>query len=532
MQAERVDVVVIGAGAAGAALTWRLSSRGVRVVCLEQGDWHRPSEFVSARTTCEVELRRGRSSLFPAVRNRPEDYPIVTAGAGPTDMVMWNGVGGSTVHWEGHFPRFHPSDFRAHRLDGVADDWPISYRDLEAFYDLNDRNVGVSGVTGDPANPRRSERQTPPLPIDGSGAAIVRGFEKLGWHWWPSDNAILSRDYDGRSACDNRGRCNFGCALRAKASADITYWPKALRAGAVLRTRARVKEITVDDSGRVRSVLYFDAKGALHEQRARVVVVCCNGIGTPRILLASKSRTYPDGLANSTGNVGRHLMNHPSRLVEGVFEDTFEPTSHGSNPLFSQHFYETDRSRGFVRGYSLVVYRPFGPLSVAWGDSEPVPWGANHHQEMRRRFRHIVAIAVMSEDLPEADNRVELDNAVKDTNGIPAPRVTYRASDNTKAMLQHGATAARQALEAAGARTIMDTGRIMNFAHYMGTARMGADPRRSVVDRSHRAHDVPNLFIVDGSSFTTSAAVNPTSTIGALALRAADGLWDRRQEWR
>ena len=353
MRADRADVVVIGAGAAGAALTWRLASRGIAVVCLEQGDWLRPSQFASEQTNYEVQLRRGNLGLFPAVRRRPEDYPIVTAGAGPTDMVMWNGVGGSTVHWEGHFPRLHPSDFRVHRLDGVADDWPIAYADLEPFYDLNDRNVGVSGVTGDPANPRRSPRATPPLPLGPSGAAVVRGFEKLGWHWWPSDNAILSRDHDGRPGCDNRGRCNFGCALRAKASADITYWPKALRAGARLLTRARVKEITVATDGRVRGVSYFDAKGAVHEQLAKVVVVCCNGIGTPRMLLASKSRVYPDGLANGAGMVGRHFMNHPSRYVEGIFDEPFDAATYGSNPLFSQHFYETDSARGFVRARYL-----------------------------------------------------------------------------------------------------------------------------------------------------------------------------------
>ena len=175
---------------------------------------------------------------------------------------------------------------------------------------------------------------------------------------------------------------------------------KALRAGARLLTRARVKEITVATDGHVRGVSYFDAKGAVHEQLAKVVVVCCNGIGTPRILLASKSRLYPDGLANSAGMVGRHFMNHPSRYVEGIFDEPFDAATYGSNPLFSQHFYETDRARGFVRGYSLVVYRPGGPASVAWGDSEPVPWGKGHHEEMRRRFAHSVGIAVMAEDLP------------------------------------------------------------------------------------------------------------------------------------
>ena len=225
-------------------------------------------------------------------------------------------------------------------------------------------------------------------------------------------------------------------------------------------------------------------------------------------------------------------MNHPGRYVEGVFDEPFETETFTGNPFFSQQFYETDRGRGFVRGYSMMVYRPYGPLSVAWGDSEPVPWGAAHHATMRKRFGHSAGIAVMAEDLPEDLNRVELDPAARDSNGIPAPRVIYRASDNTVRMLAHGAGAARQVLEAAGAAQIFDSGRVQNFAHYMGTARMGRDPKTSVVNLWNQAHDVPNLFIVDGSSFTTSGAVNPTSTIGALALRAADGIWSRRSDWR
>lgn len=311
----------------------------------------------------------------------------------------------------------------------------------------------------------------------------------------------------------------------------MTYWPRALAAGAVLRTWARVKEITVGGDGRVDGVVYFDRKGVLQKERAKVVVVCCNGIGTPRLLLASRSRLFPDGLANGAGTVGKSLMNHPSRYVEGIFAEPFETETFTGNPFFSQQFYETDKGRGFVRGYSLMIYRPYGPTSVAWGDSAPVPWGASHHREMRRRFGHSAGIAVMAEDLPEDVNRVELDPTVKDGNGIPAPRVTYRLSENTRKMLAHGAAAARQVLEAAGAVEVMDSGRIGNFAHYMGTARMGNDPRTSVVNAWNQAHEVPNLFVVDGSSFATSAAVNPTSTIGALALRAADGIWERRREF-
>jgi choline dehydrogenase-like flavoprotein len=531
MPLERADVLVIGSGAAGAAVAWRLAARGASVVCLEQGDWLRPDDFASEHHEFEASLRRGRHALFPNDRRRPEDYPVTTAGDGPAYMLMWNGVGGSTVHWEGHFPRFHPSDFAVRRLDDVADDWPISYADLEPFYDANDAMIGVSGLAGDPANPPRSPRSTPPLALGRSGEAVVRGFEKLGWHWWPSDNAVISRDYDGRTGCDLRGRCNFGCPLKAKASADVVYWPKALKSGARLTVRARVKEIVVDRDGRVTGALYLDRRGALQMQPARVVVVCCNGIGTPRLLLASKSRRFPDGLANANGQVGRRLMNHPSRYVEGIFDEPFETETFTGNPLFSQQFYETDRGRPFVRGYSMMIYRPFGPASVAWGDSEPVPWGAGHHDEMARRFGHSVGIAIMAEDLPEDINRVELDPDARDASGIPAPRVTYRASDNTRRMLAHGAEAARRVLDAAGARRVLDSGRVMNFAHYMGTARMGRDPKSSVVDAWNQAHGVTNLFIVDGSSFTTSAAVNPTSTIGALALRAAEGIWTRRKEW-
>ena len=208
-----------------------------------------------------------------------------------------------------------------------------------------------------------------------------------------------------------------------------------------------MKEITVGDDGRATGVLYFDRRGNLQQQLARVVVVCCNGIGTPRLLLASKSKRFPDGLANSTGNVGMHFMNHPSRFVEGIFDEPFETESFTGNPFFSQQFYETDRGRGFVRGYSLMVYRPYGPTSVAWGDSEPVPWGSGHHDEMARRFGHSVGIAVMAEDLPEDVNRVELDPDAKDSNEHP------RATGDLPSRREHGeAPHPRRHIGRAGAR--------------------------------------------------------------------------------
>ncbi len=532
-EGERADVVVIGSGAAGAALSWRLATHGARVVCLEQGDWVKREEFPSTRPRVEVEFLRGRFNLTPNVRRRPEDYPVVTDSTG-VNIMMFNGVGGSTVHWEGHFMRFHPADFRLRSLDGVADDWPVRYEDLEAYYDLNDRMIGVSGIAGDPANPPRAERPMPPLPLGRRGEAITRGFEKLGWHWWPSDNAVASRDYDGRQGCDFRGFCNFGCIRRAKASTDITYWPKATAAGAVLKTWARVSAVTVDDQGRARGALYYGRQDGLHEQLGRVVVVCCNGVGTPRLLLNSKSKLFPDGLANSSGLVGKNLMLHPGLNVEGIFEDRVDGhVGPAGNPLFSQQFYETDVRRGFVRGYTMVVYGPAGPLGQALGGwvGKPIAWGAGHHQQMRRHFGHALSVVIQAEDLPEEHNAVELDGGAEDSSGLPAARVSYRFGENSLRMVQHGAAMARQVLEAAGAIEVRAAESPGHFAHLMGTARMGSDPKTSVVNAWHQAHDVENLFIVDGSSFTTCAGVNPTSTIGALALRCADGIWDRRREW-
>jgi choline dehydrogenase-like flavoprotein len=527
MAQDRFDVLVVGAGAAGAAVVWRLTELGARVACLEQGDWVAAGSFPSLLPTYESSLMRGPFHLDPNVRQRPEDYPVTTAGANPPAILMFNAVGGTTIHWQAHFPRFHPSDFRVRSLDGVADDWPLKYEDLEPYYDVNDRMMGVSGLAGDPANPPRSPRQTAPLPLGKLGETLARGFEKLGWHWWVSDQAIISEDYDGRARCHLHGKCMFGCPIGAKASTDLTYWPKALAKGAVLKTRTRVAEVVVDTRGRASGVRYFDSNGRRNEDFARVVVICCNGVGTPRLLLNSTSGRFPRGLGNSSGLVGTHFMTHPGRFVQGVFAEPLDGhLGPMGNPLYSQEFYETDRQRSFVRGYTLVGERTFGPLSHAL----EVPWGVDHHRIMRSRFPHCAGVTAVADDLPEAGNRVDLDPTKTDSNGLPAARVTYSLSENSKRMLEHGAARAAEVLTAAGAVEIIDAGN-SNMAHLMGTARMGNDPERSVVNAWNQVHDIPNLFVVDGSSFVTGAGVNPTSTIGALALRAADGIWRRRREW-
>jgi len=291
--------------------------------------------------------------------------------------------------------------------------------------------------------------------------------------------------------------------------------------------------VTLDAQGRARGALYYDRQGNLQEQLASVVVVSCNGVGTPRLLLNSKSKLFPQGLANSSGMVGRNFMAHVWWQLEGTFEQRMDGEDGPPIPALSQQFYETDLGRGFVRGYTFQIVRPQGPLSQAWGGSvrNPVPWGAEHHRSMQKQYPHRVRVGVLGEDLPDENNRVELDPETKDSSGIPAARVSYTYGENSLKLLAHGARMGRQVLEAAGAIEVIDDGPSRTASHLLGTARMGSDPKRSVVNAWHQAHDVKNLFIVDGSSFVTSGAANPTSTIGALALRAADGIWERRREW-
>ena len=534
MANEPVDILIVGAGASGAAVAWRLSEAGFRIVCLEQGGWQKPDEYSTAFP--DWEFRAATSFSFnPNVRALPEDYPVNDAESDITPL-MFNAVGGSTIHWTAHAPRFHPSDFRVRSLDGEADDWPISYADLEPYYDLNDAWMGCSGIAGDPANPPRAKRPMPPLPLGPDGERLARAFDRLGWHWWPSDSYINSIPYRGRGACNNCGPNGLGCTQRAKASTDITYWPAAIANGVELRTGARVFEIATGPDGRATGAHYFAADGTKQFQPARLVILAANGIGTARLMLLSKGARHPAGLANSSGLVGRNLMFHPCAMISGFFDDGLAPTWQGAlaNILLSQEFYETDRSRGFVRGYTFQMARSTGPAVTAMGlNLPPVGWGAAHHAEFARRFGNSTMIAALGEDLPEPHNRVELDPDLTDSHGIPAPKIFYKLSENSARQMAHAVETAGTVLREAGAHTVQTTPLLRAAGwHLMGTARMGDDPARSVVDRNGRAHDVDNLYIVDASIFVTGGALNPTPTLQAIALRIADHIRDAHASLR
>jgi choline dehydrogenase-like flavoprotein len=520
---DPVDVLIIGAGASGAAVAWSLADTRMRIVCFEQGDWTNSAEYPSTRSDWESQIM-GPANIDPNVRGLPTDYPINNDDS-PINVVNFNGVGGGTILYAAHFPRLHPSDFKVRSLDGVADDWPIDYDRLDPYFTQNDRMMGVSGLAGDPMYPPK-QPPLPPIPLGLVGETMAGGFNKLGWHWWPSDSAIITQPYEGRDQCLNLGPCISGCSQGAKSSVDITYWPEAIRRGVELRTRHRVREITLNEAGMADGVVYYDPDGVERHQKAEVVIMACNGVGTPRILLNSVSGRFPDGLANSSGLVGRNLMFHPVGFVRGTFEERLDSHMGPSGCcILSKEFYETDLSRGFVRGYNMQITRGSGPLTTALQGhmSGSIPWGAGHHEAFARQFDHVASIGILCEDLPEEHNRVTLDPELTDSDGIPAPKISYQLSDNSRRMLNHGIDRAREVMEAAGAVEVISSDLVQASGwHLLGTARMGDDPETSVVNAWGRSHDVKNLFIVDGSIFVTAGGLNPTSTIQALALYVAD----------
>ncbi len=526
-QEERVDVVIVGSGASGAAAAWNLADTRMQILCLEQGEWTKPSEYPS--TTRDWEARHfGEFSASPNRRGRVTDYPINETDS-PIAIANFNGVGGGTILYNAHFPRFHPSDFRVRTLDGVADDWPIDYETLEPYYDENDRMMGVSGLTGDPAYPPKTAIMRP-VPLGRAGQTLGKGFNELGWHWWPSDAAVATEPYDGRAQCINLSACTSGCAQGAKGSTDVTYWPHAIRAGVKLQTRARVSEVTVDKNDMATGVIYFDKDGIERFQPAEVVILACNGVGTPRLLLNSKSNRFPHGLANRSGLVGKNLMFHPYASIQGIFDEPLDGARGPGVCIWSQEFYETDLSRGFVRGFTYEINRGRGPVGTAYTGvfSGRIPWGKEHHSHYRRMVDRITGMVAICEDLPEETNTVTIDEGLLDPDGIPCPKLNYTLSENSRNMLNFSIERATEVLKAAGAHDVISDAPIAGGGwHLMGTARMGTNPERSVVNEWGRSHDVRNLFIVDGSLFVTSAGVNPTRTIGALALYVTDSMKQR-----
>jgi len=531
--ADTVDFIVIGSGAAGGVMAKELAVAGFQVVVLEQGPYLRERDF----SHDEIRFRQGH--LINDWSKQPNTFRSAPTGKAVKQPAVFYGqqVGGGTVHFTGNFWRFHEVDFEERTRWGPVpgaslEDWPIRYADLEPYYAKAERELGVSGLAGsspfDP--PRSAPYPLPPLPLKRCGEIFERAARKLGLHPFPAPMAILSRSYQGRPACTQCAFCKgFGCEVRAKSSTLATVIPVAESTGRCeIRAGCRVRKIETGADGRVTGATYFDPRGKEVRQRARAVVVCANGAETPRLLLLSKSAQFPHGLANSSGLVGRFFMVDTGVTVKALFERPLNDHKGVHVSRVVHDYYDSDPRRGFYGGGGIDArfdWYPIGFALSALPDDTP-RWGEGFKAALAEFFPRSMSLLAHSTCLAVESNAIDLDPDLKDAWGLPALRMTYRNHPDDLKVLRFLQQRAVEILEAAGAKKVWhDEVRDFTFTgHLMGTCRMGNDPRKSVVDRHHRAHDVPNLFIVDGSSFVTSGRQQPTCTIHALAYRAADGI--------
>jgi choline dehydrogenase-like flavoprotein len=510
---EEVDFCIIGTGAGGGVLAQRLARYGFSVVALEAGDWHDSEDDM-------VSDEAGSANLY-------WNDLRVTGGSNPLELGANNsgkGVGGSTVHYAAFTPRLHPSDFQVKTLDGVAADWPMTYEDLEPYYEEMEREYPVSGPARYPWGKPHGYPYAP-LEAGTAGQMLIKGCVKLGIPVVAGGPvAIPAGSFGKRPHCIMRGFCLLGCKVGAKSSIHVSHIPNAIDDGAEIRTRSMAYEIVTNDEGRATGVRYYrtleDGRVVEAEQRAKAVFVAGYAIETPRLLLNSKSSRFPDGLANSSGLVGKFLMAQAGPVVWGKFDEMIRQYKAPPACACTEEFYETGSRNDFVRGYALQTV---APLPIAMSHllvDEDGKFGAALVEAMQE-YNHHAAIGVLGEILSDARNYVSLHPTLKDQFGLSVPYVHFNLFENDQRMMRAGIEQARQVLAAAGAT---ETHFVTRYAHLVGTCRMGFNPGDSVVDRWLRSWDVPNLFVCDGSVLPTQGSANPALTISALAARTADWL--------
>ena len=531
---EPVDFLVVGAGAAGGVVAKELAIAGFRVVVLEQGPYLREKDY----SHDEIKY-----TFQPGLTNDPKLQPITyrkseTDQARPMKAIEYGRqVGGGSVHFTANYWRFHESDFHERSLCGEVSgadlrDWPITYADLEPYYTKAEYELGISGLAG--ANPFEAPRSKPyplpPMPVKSSGILFERATRSLGLHPFPAPVAILSQPYQGRAPCVNCGFCeSFGCEMGAKSSTLVSVVPLAEKTGRCeIRPHCYVRKIVTNDAGRATGAIYFDRNRGEIFQLARAVFVCANGVETPKLLLVSKSKRFPEGLANSSGVVGKYLMWDNGVAAQGLFEHPLNEYKGIQVTRLIHDYYATNPKRGFYGGGGIDARFDYYPAGFALHGLPPEApkWGSEFKQMFETYFNRTMTLLSHTTSLAQEKNTVSLDPDLKDAWGLPAVRITSHYHPDDVVTMQWLLAKQIEILEAAGALKtwsqpfdIVDN---MPSRHLMGTCRMGNDPGSSVVNPFSRAHDVPNLFLVDGSNFVTSARQQPTATIQALAYRAAD----------
>ena len=504
-EAEAVDFVVVGTGAGGGPLICGLAEQGFSVVGMDAGPYFRPLEEFASDESEQTKLYWTDERL--------------SDGANPLKMggnSCGKAVGGSTVHFAMVSLRFRPEWFKSRSVMGYGADWPLDWREMWDYYAKAERALAISGPVTYPWGPKRPRYPYRAHQINGAAALLAKGAEAMGINWTETPLATVSAPRGDSPPCVYRGFCRVGCSTNAKQSQLVTFIPRALQAGAEIRDLAMVGRIETGPDGLAVGVHYM-REGKWRFQKARNVVVAGYAIETPRLLLASANDRYPDGLANGSGLVGKNLMTQSNQAVWGYMDDEVRSSKAPPSTTITEHWNYDDR-KDPVGGYCWMAQ---GPLPQEWASvltGSRKLWGEALPREMER-YNHQVGLKMVGEMLPNEANRVSLADET-DQYGLRIPRVTYSFGDNDKALIQHALGQMQTSLELVGAKEIWRQEDDTN--HLAGTAKMGFDAGSSVVNADGRSWDIPNLWVCDGSVFPTTGGVNPSLTITALAMRAAD----------
>ncbi len=507
---EEVDVVIVGAGAAGGVLAKELSEAGMSVVILDAGPFRDPQkDFASDELS---------------MQNLGWQDTRIVDGNNPLNMGHNNsgrGIGGGTVHFTGVFLRFHDADFKMKTMEGLGYDWPIDYNELEPYYAKTEKDIAVSGPKHFPWGNFHGPYPYPEREMLSPNAYMFQnGCDKLGIRSVVAPLAILSAPFEGRPPCINRGFCNQGCMPDAKFSTLIVHIPKALKAGAEVLADCMVTQVNMGKDGKATGVTFMH-EGKSYEQKARLVILSAFVVETPRLLFNSTTPEFPDGLANRSGWVGKAIMPHSSYDVYGKFD--YEVRLYKGTPVLAttQEFYRTNPLNNFVRGYTLHAHgaRPVAFAKAISQSQNGLLWGRKLRETVLD-YNYYGRVTMVGEVLPDENNRVTLSSETDDY-GLPRAKVTFSYGDNDHKLIDHAIGSMNSIIKAAGGTPefiVPDT------AHLMGGCRMGNDRQTSVVNSYGQSHDIANLFICDASIFVTSGGGNPTNTVMSLALRTADYL--------
>lgn len=533
-QAKVHDVIVIGSGASGGMAAWNLTKQGVNVLMLDAGERFNREEFWTHVLPFEEGERRARGEKPPAFYLNTKEQPYLTPKDKPFNLIRVWGLGGKTNVWGRVSLRYSDLDFKGAEKDGWEIPWPISYSDLAPYYDKVDQLIGVCGGDDDSDSLPGSKYHMPPPAPRCAEMLIKKSAGRLGIPVVPVRRAVMTRNHRGFPKCHYCGACGKGCDTASFFNSADHLIPFAQQTGKLeVRGNAVVARITVDDKGLANGVQYFDRHTKEeHHVRGRIIVLGASCIDSTRILLNSKSTVYPNGIGNSSGVIGKYLSEqvriHIKAFMPALYgRETTNDDGIGGEHIYLPRFNHRGAKRDYLRGFGMQFWST-GCLAGA-GFAKSLPgFGASLKSDVRRHYPAYTEIHPYGEVLPRADNYVTTEGTPLDQYGVPLPKIVFSNGENEAKMVRemfdtvesilHEAKA--EILELDRSKTDMPGGAI----HEHSTCRMGADPKRSALNAFNQMHDVKNLFVVDGSSFTSASEKNPTLTILAIAWRATDYL--------